>query len=112
MYAVKNGVYDLKEKYKYPQDYAIIDKLFIPATEIAYWRKNTALHHHFATSCDDYVKISRESIKALIRNIENGWGEFSYEDYLEFRVAYDLSVLNMALGYIEDDFSIYYEADW
>lgn len=112
MYAIKNRVYKLKEKYYYPQDYKMIDKLFIPATEIAYWRRNSAIQHHFHTNCGEYVKISNDSIKALIRNIEKGWGEFGYEDYLEFKKEYDLYTLNTALGYIEDNFSIYYEADW
>ena len=112
LYAIKNGVYKLKEKYYYPQDYKMIDKLFVPATEIAYWRKNFPIQHHFHTNCSEYVKLSSTDILSLIRNIENSWGEFGYEDYLEFRKDYDLDVLNHALWYMDDDFSIYYEADW
>lgn len=112
MYAIKNGVYELKDKYTFDNDEKMIDKLFTPATEFAYWRKNFAIQHHFYTQCSEYVKISSENIKALISNIEEGFGEFGYEDYLEFRKEYDLDMLKIALGYIEDDFSVYYEADW
>lgn len=76
MYVIKNGVYKLKEKYDYPQDYKMIDKLFIPATEIGYWRKNYALQHYFCTECDNYTLISKNNIEILIEDIENGWGEF------------------------------------
>lgn len=110
MYAVKNGVYELKDLYNWSDP--LVDKIFVPATEIGYWRKNTALQHYFGTQCDVYTKISKQQLEQLVSNIERRWGEFDYPDYIKYNKRYDLEVLNNALGYISDDFSIYYEADW
>ena len=110
MYAVKNGVYKLKDEINWNDP--LVDKIFVPATEIGYWRKNTVLQHYFSTQCDVYTKISKQQLKQLVYDIEKRWGEFNYFDYRKYRKKYDLEVLNNALGYISDDFSIYYEADW
>ena len=110
MFAVKNGVYELKDLYNWSDP--LVNKIFIPATEIGYWRKNTVLQHYFGTHCDVYTKISKQQLEQLVSDIERRWGEFGYFDYRKYRRKYDLEVLNNALGYISDDFSIYYEADW
>lgn len=110
MFAVKNGVVKLDDVYDW--EHPLVDKIFVPATEIAYWRKNRALQQYFYTPCDIYKRITKKNIEQLINNITLGWNEFGYPDYIEDRKAYDLEVFNIALGYIDDDFSIYYEADW
>lgn len=110
MFAVKNGVYKLKDKINWNDP--LVDKIFVPATEIGYWRKNTALQHYFGTQCDVYTKVSKQQLEQLVYDIEKGWSEFNYFEYRKYRKEYDLEVLNNALGYISDDFSIYYEADW